>query len=74
MEKWGQCYRALQRHGVAVLLFPPLVSQLLAQVNKARGRQSASAQRNCAARFNHLATALFRWLKYDSLPPRNDHS
>ena len=67
MENWGQCSRALQRHGVATLLFPATVNQLLAQVNKARNRQSASAQRNTAARYICLATALFRWFKYVNL-------
>lgn len=64
MEKWSQCYRALQQYGVAVFLFPPMINLLLAQVNKARNRQSASALRNTAARYFSVAIAMFRWLKY----------
>lgn len=69
MEKWSQCYRALQQYGVAVFLFPPVVTLLLAQVNKARNRQSASALRNTAARYVYVAMAMFRWLRYLFWPP-----
>ncbi len=69
VEMWLPYRRLLERHGVALLLFPPLLSILVDHANKARGRVSASSQRNCAARVNHVALALCRWLKCVFLPP-----
>jgi hypothetical protein len=63
VEVWLPYRRLLEKHGVALFLFPPLLSILVDHANKARGRVSASSQRNCAARVNHVAIALCRWLK-----------
>ncbi len=66
---WLPYRRLIERHGVALFLFPPMLGKLVDQANKARGRVSASAQRNCAARVNHLALALCRWLKCERFVP-----
>jgi len=61
---WPSYRRLFDRHGIALFLFPPVLDALVEQSNKARGRVSASAKRNCAARVNHVVMALCRWLKY----------
>jgi len=55
---WPAYRRLFERPGVALFLFPPMLGTLVEQANKARGRVSASSQRNCAARVNHVALAL----------------
>jgi len=64
---WPAYRRLFEHHGVALFLFPPLLGVLVEQANKARGRVSASSKRNCAARVNHVALALCRWLKCEEL-------
>lgn len=71
LESWPPYLRQLERHGVALLLFPPLLNVLFDQTNAAHGRASAAAIRNCAARVHFMAQALCRWLQCaSSAPPR----
>jgi hypothetical protein len=63
MEAWPPYLRLFQCHGVAMLLFPPLLARLFEQTNRSYGRMSAASIRNCLARVHHVAMALCRWLK-----------
>jgi hypothetical protein len=56
--------RLFERHGLAMLLFPPLLARLFDQTNRSYGRMSAASIRNCLARVHHVALALCRWLKF----------
>jgi hypothetical protein len=55
--------RRLERFGVALLLFPPLLAQLFEQANRAHGRASAASIRNCLSRVHFVVAALCRWVK-----------
>lgn len=54
--------RALEQHGLALLLFPPLAGNILALTNKVRGRVASASLRNALAHYHAVALALCRWL------------
>jgi len=68
IELWRPYMCLFEQHGLAMLLFPPLLSKLFDQANKAHGRNSAASVRNCAARIHHVTTALCCWFKCVALP------
>ncbi len=51
----------LDEHGVASLLFPPLVQEALQLVNRARGREAFASRRNALAHYFQVSMALCRW-------------
>ncbi len=53
---------ALEQHGLALFLFPPVAGEILEFTNKMRGRLASSSQRNALAHFYANAMALCRWL------------
>ncbi len=53
---------ALEQNGLALLLFPPIMDEILAFSNKVRGRMASASQRNALAHYYALALALCRWL------------
>jgi hypothetical protein len=63
IEPWPAHRRLLEQHGVALLLFPPLLARLFEQTNRSHGRASPASIRNCLARVHFVTTALCRWFK-----------
>lgn len=69
--------RALQQHGLVVLLFAPLMRRVLEATNKARGRNAAASQRNALSSYMAAALAMCRWINVAELlrqPLRDWHA